>query len=270
MRRPLRPSPLRRAAALAATALALALGLAAGPAAAPAGAHEGDAVITIEAAHPAGTSVHYIVRVTWEDDGHPAADATVTATGVSPDGEQLTPVTLAPSDDDGRYAGIVEYPAAGTWTVRITSIDPTGSAEQAQEVTAPATTAPAEDGGAGTGGSDEGFAPADDGTGGSAGGDEDDSATSPDAAGDDSDSGMPIYLLVAAGAVVVIGALTAVSVIRRNRAELAGGSAAGPTSRDDGNPSGRSGTAAAGPDDGDSTSTVAGRPDGDPRRQGDA
>ena len=76
------------------------------------------------------------MRVTWANDGHPAADATVTATAVAPDGTQLTPVAAGPADDDGRYAGAVEYPAPGTWTVRITSIDPTGTIEQAEEVTA--------------------------------------------------------------------------------------------------------------------------------------
>jgi hypothetical protein len=48
----------------------------------PAGAHEGDAIIQVQAAHPAGSSVHFIVMVTWENDGHPAVDATVTATAL--------------------------------------------------------------------------------------------------------------------------------------------------------------------------------------------
>jgi hypothetical protein len=226
MRTASRPTPLRRAVALLATALGLALAAAAAPWAAPAGAHEGDAVITIEAAHPAGTSVHYIVRVTWENDGHPAVDATVTATGVAADGTQLTPVTLTPADSDGRYAGIVAYPSAGAWTVRVTSVRPTGSVERAEQVTAPATTVPADDASdatTGSGGDDEGFAPADDGTGDTAGdaGDAGDETASADSGSDP--GGMPIYLVVAAGVVVVIGALTALNVIRRNRGDLAGG-----------------------------------------------
>ena len=216
-----RPAPLLRLALFVVEAAALALGLGVG-AARPAAAHDGDAVITVEAAHPAGTGIHYIVRVTWQDDGHPAADATVTATGVGPDGTQLTPVTLPPVDDEGRYAGVVEYPSPGAWTVRITSIDPTGSLEQAQEVTAPPTTAPADGGsevttGAGEGQADDeggGFAAADDGTGDSEAAFEEPQQT-------DSD-GMPVYLVVAAAAVVIIGAVTAVNIIRRNRTDLSG------------------------------------------------
>ena len=214
-----RPRPLRLLTALAGLLGVAALAL--GVAASPAGAHDGDAVIAIEAVHPAGQSIHYIVRVTWANDGHPAADATVTATGVAPDGTQLTPVPLAPADADGRYSGAVEYPAAGAWTVRITSIDPTGTIEQAQEVTATATTQPPN---VTTGeGAEGGFAPADDGTGASA--DDDASATSDEgsstaAAGDSGDGGdsFPVLLVVAAAAVVLVGAVTAVNIIRRTRA----------------------------------------------------
>jgi hypothetical protein len=220
----LRPSPVptRPLASLFAAATlvtALLVGLGSGFAASPAGAHEGDAVVTVEAVHPAGLSMHYIVRVTWANDGHPAADATVTATAVGSDGTQLTPVALAPADDDGRYAGVVDYPSAGNWTVRITSIDPTGSIEQAQEVTAPPTTASSDESsevttGSGAGEGDAtataegGFAPSDDGTG----------ASDEQVAADGSDDGgVPIYLIAAAGAVVIIGAATAIGMIRRNR-----------------------------------------------------
>jgi hypothetical protein len=186
---------------------AVAAALAPGSLASPAGAHEGEAVVTVEAAHPAGTSVHYIVRVTWANDGHPAADATVTATGLAPDGTPLTPVTMEPVDSDGRYAGAVDYPEAGSWTVRITAIDPTGSVEQSQQVSPPATE-PAEGSEVTTAPADEGFAPQDDGTGASQEG------AAPD---DGDDAGMPVYLIVAAAAVVLIGAVTAVNLIRRTR-----------------------------------------------------
>jgi hypothetical protein len=228
------PTPARLAASLAAAvalALGLLLGLVPGLGGSPAGAHDGPAIVVIEQVHPAGLQMHYIVRVTWEDDGHPAEDATVTATAIAADGTQLTPVALAPADDDGRYAGVVEYPSAGTWTVRVTSIEPTGSVERPQEVTAPATTELQDDSEVTTapdesGEDDEGFAPADDGT-----GDSDEAATGAPAGSDDSDdSGMPAYLLVAAAAVVVIGAVTAVNIIRRNRPSgTAGVSADGPT-----------------------------------------
>jgi YtkA-like len=226
-----RPHPVRPLAgfvALAAVVVALALGFAA----APAGAHEGDAIVTLEAAHPAGLSIHYFVRVTWENDGHPANDATVTATAIGPDGTQLTPVTLTPADDDGRYEGVVDYPAAGTWTLRLTSIDPTGTLEQTQEVAAAPATEPAEDASEVTTAPDGGFAPADDGTGdtgeaGDAGGSGDDAAAAADSDGG-SDSGMPVYLIVAAAAVAVIGVATAVNIVRRKRVAPSGGGATPP------------------------------------------
>lgn len=212
--------------------------LALGVAAAPAGAHDGDAVITVEAVHPAGQSIHYIVRVTWQNDGHAAVDATVTATGIAADGTQLTPVPLAPADADGRYSGAIEYPAAGAWTVRITAIDPTGTIEQPQDVVATATTqAPNVTTGAPA---DGGFAPADDGTGDSA---EDDAATDPEGAAPATDAGadassdggdFPILLVVAAAAIVVLGAVTAVNIIRRTKANPPGGAPG--TSGDGGDP----------------------------------
>jgi hypothetical protein len=205
-----RPVPLLlRLLAVIGAAGALVLGAATSPAA----AHDGVAIIDIEGVHPAGTSIHYVVRVTWEDDGHAAVGATVTATATNAAGTQLTPVTLAPIDEDGRYGGVIDYPSEGTWTVRVTSIDPTGSEEQAQEVTGPATTAP-EDGPAegdeatddATDGVADGFAPADDGTG------PDAEQAAPDG-GDD--GGIPVYLIVAAAVVALVGAATAVGIVRR-------------------------------------------------------
>jgi hypothetical protein len=177
----------------------------------PAGAHEGEGIITMDAAHPAGTSVHFIVRVTWENDGHPAADAVVTATAVGGDGTQLTPVTLAPVDDDGRYANAIDFGSPGAWTVRFTSIDPTGTAKVTQTVEAtPATTA--DDTAAASGDSGEGgFAPADDDTG----------ASGEAAASDGGDSGMPIWLVGAAAVVVFGGGFLALRTVRRYRSEAA-------------------------------------------------
>ena len=218
-----RSRPPRLLAALLglAAAAALALGAAAGPAA----AHEGDAVVVIESVHPAGQSIHYIVRVTWENDGHPAADATVTATAVAPDGSQLTPVALAPADTDGRYAGAIEYPAPGTWTVRVTSIDPTGTVEQPQEVTATVPTAgPDVTTGSGDAG---GFAPEEDGTGASdaaAPGSDDGQQAAADTGDDD---GMPVAVIAVAAAVVVLGAATALGIVRRVRANPPAGTGAG-------------------------------------------
>jgi hypothetical protein len=190
----------------------------------PAGAHEGDAIIQVQATHPAGSSVHFIVMVTWENDGHPAVDATVTATALSIAGEQLTPVALAPEGGEGVYGGAVEFPSPGVWTVRFTSIDPDGTLEQIEEVNvAPSTvptTAPAEGDSDVTVGTeaDPGFAPEDDGTGPSAA--EDEQAAAADDGGDD---GLPVWLIGLAAVVVVGGAIAAVRTIRRSRPDAGEG-----------------------------------------------
>ena len=102
---------------------------------------------------------------------------------------------------------------------------------------------------------DGGFAPADDGTGASAEGDTTDAGDDADAtaaAADSSDSGgsdFPVLLVVAAGAVVLVGAVTAVNVIRRTRANPPAGD------QPDGDP-----PAAGPPDDGSTESAAAGAP----------
>jgi len=209
-----------RIAFVLATAVAAVTLLASGG---PAGAHEGDAIIQLQAAHPAGSSVHFIVMVTWENDGHPAVDATVTATALSIAGEQLTPVALAPEGGEGVYGGAVEFPSSGLWTVRFTSIDPDGTLEQVQEVnvapTTVPTTAPAEGDSEVTVGTeaDPGFAPEDDGTGASAAeGDQ-------TAADDGSDDGLPLWLIALAAVVVVGGAIAAVRTMRRSRPDAGEG-----------------------------------------------
>lgn len=134
----------------------------------PAHAHEGAATIEVDQEHPGVTATHYFVKVTWEDDGHGVVDGTVTATAISPGGVEQAPVPLNMYDaDEGLYEGTVEMPEEGTWTVRFTSVDPTGSIEHTQEMTAaapadPQTDRSAEDAGAGTEGTAEAdAAPAD-------------------------------------------------------------------------------------------------------------
>jgi hypothetical protein len=188
-----------RSFVIAATVAALvAAGLQLGP---PAGAQQGAGIINLEAAHPAGTSVHFIVRVTWENDGHPATDSVVTATARGSDGTELTPVTLAPIDDDGRYANAIDFGSPGTWMVRFTSVDPTATAEVTATVEAAAAT--------GGDGGEGGFAPADDDTG----------ASATSSSNDAGDSGMPIWLVVAAAVVVFGGAFLGLRTVRRYRTE---------------------------------------------------
>ena len=170
----------------------------------PAGSQQGEGIINLEAAHPAGTSVHFIVRVTWENDGHPATDSVVTATARDSDGTELTPVTLAPIDDQGRYANAIDFGSPGTWMVRFASSEPTATSEVTATVEG---TAAGGDDGAGDSG-EGGFAPADDDTGAGA-------ASSSDAG----DSGMPIWLVVAAAIVVFGGAFLGLRTVRRYRKE---------------------------------------------------
>jgi YtkA-like len=196
------------AALVAAAAL-----LAAGPAG-PASAQEGEGEIELEAVHPAGQSLHFIVRVT--EGGDPANDASVTAAAVSVSGESLSPVDLTRDDDDGRYSGPVEFPSAGLWTVRFTSTNPDATLEVDQEVElSPSTTAGGGDQGTGgtegstdaTAGTTEGgFAPEDDGTG--------DSAQAADE-GDEDEDGLPVWLIVLAAVVVIGGVLAALALRSR-------------------------------------------------------
>jgi YtkA-like len=190
---------------LAALVAAAAL-LAAGPSA-PAGAQEYTGEIELEAVHPAGQSLHFIVRVT--DGGDPANDASVTAEAVSLSGESLTPVDLTRDDDDGRYSGPIEFPSAGLWTVRFTSTNPDGVLEVDQEVELSPSTVPGGDDQVtvGTEGTSEGgFAPEDDGTGDSA---------QPADEGEGDEEGLPIWLIALAAVVVIGGALAALALRSR-------------------------------------------------------
>lgn len=106
----------------------------------PAGAHEGTAVITVESQTVEGTSVDYVVRAVWDNDGHAAADATATVVADSPTGERLGPVPMEPTDDDGRYTATLDFPSPGDWNVRFTVVTPPGTLEITQTV--PSTDAP--------------------------------------------------------------------------------------------------------------------------------
>lgn len=109
----------------------------------PAGAHEGGGTITVETTEPAPDgSVRYVARLIWNNDNHPAAaaDTTLTATLVNADDLALTPVTLTPVDDDGRFETTVEFPDPGVWTVRFTAISPEATLEIEQDIAAPPTT----------------------------------------------------------------------------------------------------------------------------------
>lgn len=168
-------------------------------------AHEGEGILTIESQEvsPEGAA-SYQVRLTWENDGHAAIDSTVTATPISPDGTQGTPVVLQPVDQDGRYAGSLTFADSGAWTVRLTSVTPAATAEVVEEVAivAPTTVADPTTSTSTAAESDE--ARVDD----IAAGELDDA---------DDDSGSSTGLIVAVVAVVLISAAVVAGFARSNR-----------------------------------------------------
>jgi len=103
-----------------------------------AGAHGSDAHLTVDQAHPAGSSTHYILKMTW-DDGDPISGKVVTATPTGPDGTRGDPLTMQPFGD-GQYQGLVPMPESGTWKVRFASTDPVAEVEATATMTAPTTT----------------------------------------------------------------------------------------------------------------------------------
>lgn len=191
--------PVRRVAAALVTGLLLVL---AAPLAAGAQVTD-DGHVTIEAAHPAGgTAVHYIVRVTDKKDD-PGNEALVTATPLLADGEEFTPVRFSPADTDGRYEGIVEYPKAGRYTLRITTVGPNARIERPVTVSVSASTTPTTGKASGTTvGPDTSFAPANDGTGASG-------------AKKSEGGGVPIFAILALAILIIAGVTAAIVVLRR-------------------------------------------------------
>jgi len=105
----------------------------------PVSAHDGRAIITLETSEQgADSSVAYVVRVVWDNDGHPAKDASATVLAIAADGQRIGPIGLAPVDDDGRYGATVPFGAPGEWTVRFTVVTPPGSLDVPQSVTSSA------------------------------------------------------------------------------------------------------------------------------------
>ena len=103
--------------------------------ASPVEAHEGRGVLTVEEAAPVPENgIRYVVRLTWEDDGHAALSSTITATPIDGSGTPATPVAFRPIDEDGRYEATVRLPGPGTWTVRLTSVTPTAKVERLESL----------------------------------------------------------------------------------------------------------------------------------------
>ena len=127
----------RPAAATALTLICAALAMLVAP---TAYAHEGEGTLVVEAQGDTGSfTMSYVVRLTWANDGHSAADATITATVIDPSGAPQTPSPMQSQGYDGRYSGTVTFPTEGTWTVRFTAVTPAATLEIVEEVTAPPT-----------------------------------------------------------------------------------------------------------------------------------
>lgn len=109
--------------------------------AAPAQAHEGEGTIEVLAADPAAPlEVAYRVRLRWNNDGHPAADATVTVVAERAGAPPTTPQPMAATGEEGAYAATVRFPEPGDWTVRFTAVTPRATLERAQAVAPPPST----------------------------------------------------------------------------------------------------------------------------------
>ncbi|MFM7509264.1 MAG: hypothetical protein ACKO5A_06915 [Actinomycetota bacterium] len=111
-----------------------------------AGAHGGPVQLEVLDVETGPGTVRIEVRLSYTGDGHGVADAAVTVAGEvagEPGGAPLTPVSLEPSGDEGVYAGDIAVPVPGTWSLRVTSAQPTASVALDVEVPVPATTAPA-------------------------------------------------------------------------------------------------------------------------------
>lgn len=132
--------------ALARLAVGLAGLLAASLAVAPgmASAHDDTGSLTVASTAPGGPgAITYVVDVTYANDGHGAAGATVTVVAEGADGALVGPVPLTPAGEDGRYQATVQFPTGGPWALRFTSLSPLAVAELLQEVDpGPGSTAP--------------------------------------------------------------------------------------------------------------------------------
>ena len=128
--------PARRLLVALATALVALTALAG-----PAGAHEGPGILEMESDTPTGTSHRYVIRLTWENDGHPAArTTTITLTPIAPGGAAQTPVPMTAVDDDGRFEASVDLAQPGAWKVRFTALNPSANVEVDVTVAPPTTT----------------------------------------------------------------------------------------------------------------------------------
>lgn len=118
--------------------LAVALAIAAGlvtlvPLAA---AHGDDGRLEAVSVIPSGDTAVVTVRLTYENDSEPVNAATVTVAGEDGAGARLDPVAMTRTASPGEYAATVTFPSAGTWNLRVTSVNPTATLPLTQEISA--------------------------------------------------------------------------------------------------------------------------------------
>jgi hypothetical protein len=212
--------PTGRLVAAVSLALAGAAALA-GPAAGPAGAHEGPGILVMESDTPTGTSHRYVIRLTWENDGHPAArTTTLTLTPLAPGGAAQTPVPMTPVDDDGRFEATVDLAQPGSWKVRFTALNPSANVEVDVPVAPPTTTSSTSSTSTTTGpGDDEGID------------DAEEAADTDDPGSDSGSGGGPIVVGVLAVVAAAAGGALAVAY-RSRRGNGPGGDGPGPVGDD--------------------------------------
>jgi hypothetical protein len=105
---------------------------------APAAAHDEVGVLAGEyvADPPASPAGVYRVRLTYENDGHPAEGATVTMTASDGAGGAVGPTPMG-EVDLGEYEAAMTFPHAGSWTVSVVADAPAATLEQALTITEP-------------------------------------------------------------------------------------------------------------------------------------
>jgi hypothetical protein len=136
-------TPLRRIGAPVAALVVLLAALTTALLAPVAGAHGDDGVLQVVSVAPSGTSTTVTVRLTYQGDGHPVDGATVTIVGDDGAGAAIDPVQMTAGSEPGQYTATIEFPSAGVWNLRVTSVSPAATLTVTHEVTAdPGVTAP--------------------------------------------------------------------------------------------------------------------------------
>lgn len=98
--------------------------------AAPAAAHGDEGVMEITRLEQLGNDqIDLEVGIVYDNDGHQAEDANVSATFSGPDGASVGPVLLDQVRPGASlYSTTVQVPTGGTWTVLVDSTGPSASA----------------------------------------------------------------------------------------------------------------------------------------------